>query len=160
MTCPTTEAWAAWLDGAVPSPGREELAQHAAHCPLCQATLQSLRQVDSSLARLRPQPVPADVLMRVRQSLSPAAGHTGWPQIMTLEEVGRFMQLDDRQLDEIVEDLPAFELAGQIRVRYARLLEWIAQREREFTHQRTGSWVGRPTIGRDASSYSLKFESA
>ena len=44
-------------------------------------------------------------------------------------------------------DWPAFELAGQIRVRRAKLVEWIERRERDFTRQSAASWAARATAG-------------
>ena len=62
---------------------------------------------------------------------------------MTLDEVAAFLRLSDAQLDEVVEELPAFELGGQLRVRRQRLIEWLQQRERDYARQAAGSWAAQ-----------------
>ena len=42
-------------------------------------------------------------------------------------------------MGEIVASLPAFELAGQVRVRRSRLIAWIEERERSY--QATAGWA-------------------
>lgn len=147
MTCPltppvTSEDWSAWLANDLPEPRRRELADHLPNCPACQSVVAALRHVDHALPSLRPHPVPSDVLMRLRQSLASATTPQRWPEILTLDEVAQLLQLTDHELGEVLEDLPAFELAGQIRVRYARLLAWIEQRERDYTRHRAVARAG------------------
>ena len=62
---------------------------------------------------------------------------------MTLEEVAEFLRISGDELGEIVEELPAFELGGRIRVRRAKLLEWIQQRERDYSRDIASSWAAR-----------------
>ena len=52
-------------------------------------------------------------------------------------------KLPDRQREAIA--LYAFELAGQVRVRRERLVEWVQQRERDYAHQTAASWAARAT---------------
>jgi len=62
---------------------------------------------------------------------------------MTLDEVAEFLRLSPGQLDEVASDLPGFELAGQVRVRRAKLLEWIERRERSYLRNTVASRVAR-----------------
>ena len=62
---------------------------------------------------------------------------------MTLDEVAAFLRIDPSDLGEVAEELPAFELGGQVRVRRERLIEWIQQRERAYTRQAGESWAAR-----------------
>ena len=87
-------------------------------------------------------PSPA-ALASVRKALQQATVADTSQQIMTLDQVATFLQIDSDQLGEIAETLPAFELAGQIRVRRAKLIEWIEQRERDYSRNVAASWAAR-----------------
>ena len=53
----------------------------------------------------------------------------------------------DDELDEIAEELPAFELAGRLRVRRQRLMEWIEHREQSYARGATATMAGRAATG-------------
>lgn len=69
-SCPTPDAIAAFLDGAVASPERGALERHVEHCRHCQALLERLT-ADSMLGEvgtwLRKAPTPRDGLIGLRQ---------------------------------------------------------------------------------------------
>jgi hypothetical protein len=62
---------------------------------------------------------------------------------MTLDEVAEFLRISLDELEEVVTELPAFEVAGQLRVRRARLLEWVEARERAYRRSSAQSEVAR-----------------
>lgn len=139
MICPfTDEQLAAWSSGAAEPPG--EWAGHVADCPTCQTRLAALDQLDHLLRQAITRPVPAAVAGRVRAALQ---GQWESAEILTLEEAAAFLRLSSAQLDEIADELPAFELAGQIRVRKTKLLEWIEARERAYLRAITQSRTRR-----------------
>jgi hypothetical protein len=98
-----------------------------------------LRRVDALLKALRPEPPAAETLLDVRRALTRETRREPVPEIMTLEDVAAFLQLSEEELGEIVEFLPAFELAGQIRVRRSQLIAWIEERERQY--RATTGWA-------------------
>ena len=51
MVCPNPELLSAWLDGEVPSPWKEALAQHVQGCPGCAGRVASYRQLSAGLDR-------------------------------------------------------------------------------------------------------------
>lgn len=144
MTCDVTyERLAAFTAGDLGAAAEAEIRGHAAACGRCRDRLEALRHTDASLAALPPvEPSPASV-QAVRQLLSVATREAAPRPIMTLDEVAEFVRLAPEQLGEIVEELPAFELAGQVRVRRERLIEWIEQRERAYARHTAASWVAR-----------------
>ena len=85
----------------------------------------------------------ARAVLAARRAVSRVLRRPHTPEVMTLDEVAAFLRVGPDELAEVVELLPAFELAGRIRVRRARLIEWIEQRERDYTRQATGSWAAR-----------------
>ena len=60
---------------------------------------------------------------------------------MTLDEVAEFLRVSLEELGEVVGELPAFELAGRVRVRRTKLIEWIEKRERAYARGRIESEV-------------------
>jgi hypothetical protein len=96
----------------------------------------ALRRVDRALADL--PPVAASAQAQVR-ALRAAAEVTGFgpvsDAVLTLTDVAAFLRVTPAQLDDIVADLPVFELGGQLRVRRSRLLAWVAGREAAYRRE-------------------------
>lgn len=144
MTCEVTyERLAVFAAGDLESAEEDEIRRHASACGRCRERLEALRQTDAALAALPPVEPPPATVQAARQVLSEATREAAPRRIMTLDEVAAFLRLAGEQLDEIVEELPAFELAGQIRVRRERLIEWVEQRERAYARHTAASWVAR-----------------
>jgi hypothetical protein len=144
LTCDVKyERLAAFTAGDLGPAAEAEIRRHASVCGRCRARLEALGQTDAELAALPPLEPPPATVQAARQLLSEVTREAAPRQIMTLDQVGEFLRLDPVQLDEIVEELPAFELAGQIRIRRERLIEWIEQRERAYARHTASSWVAR-----------------
>ncbi len=110
----------------------EELTRHIEECDVCRHRMDALKKVDAALGKM-PRLEPSDqARLKVRRALAKEIYGPPSPEIMTLEEVSEFLRISPADLREIADELPAFELAGQIRVRRAKLLEWIEQREQKF----------------------------
>lgn len=104
---------------------------------------QTMRDWQDALRRLLDSPVAADVVQRVRERLLTATVMPDEREMLTLDEVAELLRLDEQQLDLVLDELPAFELAGVVRVRRARLNEWIEQRERQYIAQCLQSQAAR-----------------
>ena len=147
MNCEiTNEDLAAFAIGES-EPGREaEIREHIINCTSCHQRIKALEQTDTLLESLKPTAPSVSAILSARRSLSEIIHGSQVSEIMTLEETANFLRITSEQLGEIVEDLPAFELAGQIRVRRARLVEWIQRRERDYNRQVSESWVARANV--------------
>jgi hypothetical protein len=109
-----------------------KLAAHIGSCRECAARLAALRDVDVALGALPRRSPSAAGLLEARRALSQSIDDRRPPgahEIMSLEEVAQFLRIAEEDLEAIVDQLPSFEIAGRIRVRRARLVEWIEQRE-------------------------------
>ncbi len=148
MTCDVTyEQLSAFVADDLPPDQREALEQHVAACDACRRRLDSLRHADATLRNLPPHRPTAETILAARRLLSEETRPRQEPEVLTLEEVAAMLRIDLEQLRPFVADLPAFELGGQIRVRRARLLEWIEQRERQFSRSSAASLVARVQAG-------------
>lgn len=110
-------------------------------------------RLDATLAKLMGEPVPEPlaqrVLARVREaarSPGPVPAHV--PEVLTLRDAAAFLRISEEELAQILDELPLFELAGQLRIRTERLREWIEQRER--TYQRNAFRTSALRITRSA----------
>jgi len=147
MSCEIAyEELAAFADGDLDASRLEEIRKHICGCGRCRKRLAALRRSDALLAATRPLPPPGSAILAARRALSEVTRPRQLPEIMTLAEAAEFLRITPEQLGEVVEELPAFELAGQIRVRRQRLLEWIEQRERDYSRQVSASWVARSSV--------------
>ncbi len=131
--CPATPArLLRFLDGTLSLRDTAAVARHLAACPACRHRLDNMRRAESDLAGLAGLPVPAETQLRVQERI----GLTQNRDILTIEEAADFLRLDSGQMAEALDDLPWFELAGQVRFRRQTLLDWIRERERECTRER------------------------
>lgn len=144
MDCNVTyEELSRYAAGELPAERARELEQHAASCDGCRRRLAALSSLDVALSRAPRHEPPARALLRARRALSQELRGSGAPELMTLDEVAEFLRIGLDELEEIVLELPCFELAGQLRVRRRKLLEWIESRERAWSASSAQSEVAR-----------------
>jgi len=67
---------------------------------------------------------------------------------MTLSEVAEFLRIGPEEMNDIIGTLPAFEIAGRLRVRREKLMEWVQEKERGYTRANIQSEVSRILSGR------------
>lgn len=144
MDCDLTrDELAAHAAGELDAGRAGEVERHAAACAQCRRRLAALRAADAALAVLPRLEPPAGALLRTRRLLAEAVRGQAEPEIMTLDDVAGFLRISLDDLEEMVLDLPAFELAGRLRVRRSRLLGWIQARERAYARSSAQSAVAR-----------------
>lgn len=142
MGCELTYEQLSQLAAGDLDPSRaQELERHVSQCNACQARLQALGEVDGVLRRLPRREPSARTVLAVRDRLLEEARGDQEPEIMTLDEVASFLRIPLADLEELVADLPVFEVAGHVRVRRSRLLEWIAGQERRTMQSHIASEV-------------------
>ncbi len=148
MGCEITyEELAAFAAGDCEAARTGEIEEHLSGCDRCRDRLEALRDVDSALGSPRRAEPSARAVLEARRAISRELRGTSSPEIMTLDEVAEFLRLAPDQLEEIAEGLPAFELAGQLRVRRERLVEWVEQRELVYVRRNIESSVSRSLAG-------------
>jgi len=138
---------AVYAAGEMEPAGREDFTKHLGGCRACKNRLEAIRTADGALASLAAYQPSPQALLATRRRLSEELRGGNRPEIMTLQEAAEFLRISQQQLGEVLEELPAFELAGQVRIRRARLIEWIEQRERDYKRQINESWVERAVAG-------------
>jgi len=137
----TYEELAAVAAGELNAAREAEVLAHLPDCERCRRRVAALRRADNVLAGLRAPEPPAEAVLAARRAVAAIVHRPEAVEVLTLDEVAEFLRITPEQLDELVEELPAFELAGHVRVRRARLVEWIERRERDYARQTAGSWA-------------------
>jgi hypothetical protein len=133
--------------GELDSERATEMEAHLGQCEECRCRLTNLKEIDAALEAVPQLEPPASVVLATRRLLSREVRGVR-PEVMTLDEVAAFLRVGIDDLAEVAEDLPAFEIAGMIRVRRDKLVEWIEQRERTYRRSGIESEVARVVSGR------------
>ena len=120
--------------------------EHVRQCPNCQTRLAALATVDDALRKLPHIGPPEQAVLNVRRALSRGI-RAREPEVMTLQEVADFLRVSLEDLYETVDQLPAFEMAGRILVRRAKLVEWIEKREQAYVRQTVQGELARALAG-------------
>jgi len=140
MPCDTGyEELSSYASGELDELREAEIEAHLAECGGCRERLAALSEVDvllRSLPRIRPT---AGAIFEARKVLSRELRDDAAPEIMTLEEVAEFLRLSRAELGDVVDELPAFEIAGRLRVRRASLDEWLRRRELAYRRSSVAS---------------------
>ena len=141
------EELAEFASGELETARSREIEAHLERCAGCRSKLDALGEVDAALGSLRRAEPSARAVLEARRALSREVRGGGEPAIMTLDEVADFLRITPDRLEEIASGLPAFELAGQLRVRRERLVEWIEQRELLYVRRNIESSLARSLAG-------------
>ena len=148
MSCDVTyQELVAFVSGDADAERREHIDGHAVGCRRCRKRLEALRRSDAALKGLAKVAPSGSAILAARRAFSEVTRGPRAPEIMTLADVAEFLRVTPEQLGEMVEELPAFELAGQVRVRRDRLIEWVQQRERDYARGAAASWAARASSG-------------
>ena len=143
MSCDATyESIAASVSGDLADDRIEEISQHLASCDVCRARVETLKKAAAALGAMPRYEPPARTVLSTKRALAREV-RGDEPEVMTLDEAAAFLRLTPEEFDDVAERLPAFELGGRIRVRRAKLIEWIEQRESHYRTQNAAADVAR-----------------
>ncbi len=133
MTCNVTyDELAAFAANDLSPARREAVELHLGKCATCRRRLDALRRADSALRQLNHLEPSPEAVRDAREAFRGHAASLPPPEIMTLDDVARYLHVPLDDVRAMWDELPAFELAGRIRVRRAKLMEWIDERERAY----------------------------
>jgi len=141
---------AANLGRGQPEAMPEELSEHLAGCEGCQEELRRAAKFTAAVKALRATPLPASRELRIRSALSAelrgARGSEAFGPVLTAQELALYLQVAPEQVYGHLEELPAFEFAGEVRFLRASIDQWIREREKQFRRQTIESSLKRPHV--------------
>lgn len=116
-----------FADGDLTEQARYEAQEHLVQCPKCAEEYRKFCLFTNGIGQLA-EPSPSDhvryeimsgILSRSRE----------FPEVMDVETLMAYLGVTLEELEEELEDLPAFEFAGKLRFRKTRIDKWIEERE-------------------------------
>ncbi len=127
------ERWDDELDGMLAGSARRKLLRHLAGCARCSEELARLRRALEALREtslVEPSEATRAGLARVArgEERMPAAV----PEVLELREVAAYLRVALADLEPLLDELPGFEIAGQIRFRREAIDRWIGEQERAY----------------------------
>jgi hypothetical protein len=87
-----------------------------------------------------PESVSFAVRREVDRLLAP--GLSAAPEIMTIEELARYLRVPVEAIEQELATLPAFEVAGELRFRRDRVTEWVRRREDDRVREMASAEIG------------------
>ena len=132
---------------AAQEPGSDDLGRHVHACGECRKRLAALRDVDGALQRIVKEGPPARGVLNTWRAVLEESRGGRCDEVMTLDDVATFLKLSLDDLEDVASDLPTFEVAGRVRLRRAKLMEWIEDRERRHRRSIAASETARGFSG-------------
>jgi hypothetical protein len=119
--------------GELPEPREKQVRQHAKDCAECSRLLRAMRAATRTVAAIEDPPPPQRITLQVMSTpaLRLDAESSDAPEIMTPKDLASFLRLSPDDLEEVIALIPGFEIAGRLRFRKERVLEWIEAREKQ-----------------------------
>ena len=134
MTCAECRDLLSVLEAReLPEPQAQQVQQHANGCAECGRLLRAMRAAMQTVEALEDPPPPQRLTLQVMNApaLRPCADSSDAPEIMTPKDLASFLRLSPDDLEEVIALIPGFEIAGRVRFRKERVLEWIEAREKQ-----------------------------
>ena len=115
-----------------------QVHEHVEQCNECSELLKALEVSTELVCELTDEEPPRSMSLRVLGKVDEmlAPDLTEAPDILTPELLARFLGISLEQLEDDIHLIPGFEIAGQLRFRKERVIEWIEERERDRERQR------------------------
>lgn len=111
------------------------------NCKNVHARFNNLLQAVDNLEELPPS---EGVRFEILHGLAPHAGPCVVPEIMDAEDLLKYLGITREELEQEIENLPAFEFAGRLKFRKAHIDAWIDARrdarDRDIEVYRSNQW--------------------
>ncbi len=119
----------------------KQLRKHIEGCAACRQLAERYEALDQRLAAIADQAAELDesTQLSLRREVHRSINRPrteAVSEIMTPAELAAWLKIPSEALDECIEQMPCFELAGQIRFRRSRVEQWLAEREQAFATER------------------------
>jgi len=130
----------------LPPAETEAVRRHLESCAECRgqrarlARLAEAEAVDTLPEEEPPESLSFAVRREVDRALAP--GLSTAPEILTIEELARYLRVPVEAIEDELTTLPAFEVAGELRFRKDRVAEWIRRREDDRVRVMASAEIG------------------
>jgi hypothetical protein len=127
-----------YFDGDLADSATEDFARHLESCDSCRREVAEVQRIKSAIQESFETPLPDEADLRIRRTIHETLGISESPrdEILTLEQVATILHVSLPEVVTMLDRLPAFELAGRIRIRRDRLMEWIHGQEEKLAWEK------------------------
>ena len=117
----------------LPAPRAVDVAAHINGCDACAGLLRAMRAATDAVAGLPDVAPPRSLSLRILAGVGDLAADalSHAPDILTPDQLARFLQVSLAQLEQEMADIPSFEIAGQRRFRKDQVVTWVEEREQQ-----------------------------
>ena len=130
----------AFFDGELSSEQQNEFRAHLEQCETCRTRLNQLTALRASIRHQGEVSLSHDADLRLRRRIHrEIRPDNRLPEILDIESVAQLMQLSVSEVAEILDEIPHFEIAGRIRFRRNRVLDWLREKEHTTVHKHENS---------------------
>ena len=136
-----------YFDGEMEGEDRRRFERHLETCPACGDRLEELKGMREALRSACDRELPEESDLRIRRRLRSADEPTrGGEEILDLEGVARLLKVTPAEVEEHLDEIPSFEIAGRLRFRRDRIIEWVGRREMKRSWEK-GRFASTGTTG-------------
>lgn len=128
----------------LPPADAEAVRRHLESCAECRGQRARLARLAEAVDTLPEEEPPESLSFAVRREVDRllAPGLSTAPEILTIEELARYLRVPVEAIEDELTTLPAFEVAGELRFRKDRVAEWIRRREDDRVREMASAEIG------------------
>lgn len=112
--------------------------KHLKTCKKCQKELESLREVSLLSKKLTRYEPGNKVVLEVKSFIYGKAQperRTQFGPVLNMNDLAEFLRVDKETIEQYLDELPCFELGGNVLFRKKSIEEWMEAREKGFGFQ-------------------------
>ena len=135
MTCENCDSqlWA-FAAGELDGERHASVGQHVSHCPACQRRLDEVRRLTAAAQALADASPSLSLCLETKEALRLELEREGriraaFGPLMDADELAKYLKVDVALVYRHLDEIPHFELEGQIRFRRQSIDEWIETKE-------------------------------
>lgn len=133
-----------YLDGELNRDDIKAFVAHLQQCVSCRDEVERYEGFRKMLQRHTPLHMPDDADLRVRFAISRELDKRKTvKEVLDMDDAAAFLNITVPELAGMLDELPAFEIAGRIRFNRDRLIKWMKSKEKEmswFKHREAAIW--------------------
>ncbi len=131
-------------NGELPEKLHEEAEKHMSGCPKCKDELKNFKKVislcrdsmDAKLSLSRTLKMSSSISRLLSEGREPA-----FSPVLTMHDLSNYLRVSGDVIETYLNEIPCFELGGQILFRKEKVDEWIREREQKFGFELLNSQI-------------------
>lgn len=125
---------------------REEAIKHTDGCPNCKNELRKFKKIMSLTKDSMDAKLSLSATLKMSSSISKLIDEGKEPvfgPILNINDLSNYLRVREDIIETYLNEIPCFELGGQILFRKEKVDEWVGKREQKFAFELLGSEIER-----------------